>query len=196
MKRRLFALMGAIVLTLSMSMTAMAAPSPTATAVAIATTASGQVITQETVKNFVATTKMVSTVPDAKIQAVSNSQAQTLTAAASSVVGSNATVATMVDIVVPAGTGAATFTLAIPTIVAGQSVSVLHLKSDGTIEALPVSSVDNGSVTFAMTSYSPVAVVVNATAPKTGETSGVYMLVIAGIAMAAAMVCARRLARN
>lgn len=194
MKKRFLALVGAVVLTLGMSMTAFAAPSPTTQEVA--STSSGQTITVQTLASFASNTTITTDVAGASVSQVAAAQAATLVAAANEQVGANASIATMVDIVVPAGTGSATFTLGVPTLVAGQSVSVLHLKSDGTIEALPVSAVSNGSVTFTMSSYSPVAVVVNATAPKTGETGTMVIVFMAMAGIAGAIVCGRKFAGN
>lgn len=198
MKKRILALLSATILTFAMSATAFAAESQTASdAVAtvapaqeavVATAASGQEITAATLTDFVAKTTLATDVAGATIAKVDTAQAATLVTQANAVVGSTATIATMIDISVPAGTGEATFTLGVPSLVAGQSVSVLHLKSDGTVESLPVSAVANGSVTFTMSSYSPVAVVVNAVAPKTSDVNStvLVLIVVAGLAGAAA----------
>lgn len=182
MKKKFLALASAAVLTLSMSMTAFAANSPSAEV--IASTVSGQTISEETLEEFVQGTTITTEVEGTTITPVEKSVAVVLVAAANEQVGANATIATMVDINVPEGTGTATFTLGVPGLVEGQSVTVFHVKSDGTLETLPISAVNNGSVTFTMSSYSPVAVVVNATAPKTGEvnTMAIWLIVIVGIA--------------
>lgn len=193
MRKKLIALLGAAVLTLGMSVTAFAAPSPKADVVA--NTASGQKITVETLQNYAKNTTLKTDVAGASIAQVEKTQAATLASAAEKQVGANATIASMVDISVPAGTGKASFTLGVPSLVSGQSVTVLHLKSDGSIEKLPVSAVSNGSVTFTMTSYSPVAVVVNATAPVTGEANMAVILVIALAGIAGAVVCGTKFAR-
>lgn len=200
MKKRILALALASVMTFAMSLTAFAASSPSASSNSstsataaptaepvVATAASGQAITEATLDEFVKETTLTTDVAGATIAKVEAKEAATLVSQANAVVGSTAKIATMVDIQVPAGTASATFTLNVSGLVAGQSVTVLHLKSDGTVESLEVNGVNNGSVTFTMTSYSPVAVVVNATAPKTGETVAVIMLIVmAGIAGAAA----------
>lgn len=194
MRKRIFALLSAAVLSVAMTVTAFAAPSPSADK--IASTTSGQVISQQTLAVFVKDTKLKTSVSGAKIEQVDNKEAATLVKSSNELVGDNATIATMVDISVPAGTGSAEFTLEIPSLVSGQSVTVLHLKKDGSVEKLPVSSVKNGSVTFTMTSYSPVAVVVNAAAPKTGEVNTMLIMIIAMAGIAGAVVCGRKFARN
>ena len=193
MRKKLIALLGAAVLTLGMSVTAFAAPSPKADVVA--NTASGQKITVETLQNYAKNTTLKTDVAGASIAQVEKTKAATLASAAEKQVGTNATIASMVDISVPAGTGEASFTLGVPSLVSGQSVTVLHLKSDGSIEKLPVSAVSNGSVTFTMTSYSPVAVVVNATAPVTGEANMAVILVIALAGIAGAVICGTKFVR-
>lgn len=194
MKKKFLSLISAVVLTMAMSVTAFAAESQTAADV-VAATASGQEITAETLDTFVATTTLSTDVEGATITVVSTAQAATLVAQANAIVGSNASIATMVDINVPEGTGTATFTLGVPSLVSGQSVSVLHLKSDGTVEALPVSDVANGSVTFTMSSYSPVAVVVNAVAPKTNDVNGIVVMLIAVAGLAGAYAFGKKAVR-
>ena len=194
MRKKIFALLSAAVLSVSMTVTAFAAPSPSADKVA--TTTSGQVISKATLTEFVSKTKLETSVSGAKIETVKDTAAASLVKAANETVGSNATVATMVDIDVPQGTGSAEFTLKVSSLVAGQSVTVLHLKKDGTVEKLPVSSVKNGSVTFTMTSYSPVAVIVDAAAPKTAEANTMVIMIIAMAGVAGAVVCGRKFARN
>lgn len=194
MKKKLLALASAAVLMFSMSLTAFAAESPSADA--LASTTSGQTISEKALVEFVKETTLKTEVAGATITQVGNNAAVALVNAANAQVGENAVIATMVDISVPAGTSTATFTLGVPSLVAGQSVTVLHVKSDSTVESLPVSAVNNGSVTFTMSSYSPVAVVVNATAPKTGEagTMAIWLIALAGIAGAVGF--GRKYAKN
>lgn len=212
MKKKLLAFACAAVLTFGMGMTAVAAPSPTSGSTASAAednssstvsptevlvkTASGQAVTPEVLSNYVSNTSLSTSVAGASITPVGNKAAVSMVAAANGAVGPNAVIATMVDINVPSGTGVATFTLGIPSLVAGQSVTVLHLKSSTDYEVLPVSAVGNGTVTFTMSSYSPVAVVLNATAPKTGEAGMAVILVIAMAGIAGAAVCGRKFARG
>jgi len=126
-----------------------------------------QQLTVETINEYAETTTVTSDV-EATITAVSAKTAANAITVAKTVINDNAYIATVVDLSVPAGTGAASFTLACP-VLKGQKVTILHQKSDGIWEAITPSNVANGSVTFTLTSYSPVAVVVDTTAPKTGE---------------------------
>lgn len=211
MKKKLLAFACAAVLTFGMSMTAFAATSPTASSTASAAednssspestvspkevlvkTTSGQAVTPEVLSGYVSNTTLSTSVSGASIAPVGNKAAVSMVAAANGQVGPNAVIATMVDINVPAGTGSATFTLGVPSLAAGQSVTVIHLKSSTEWEVLPVSAVGNGTVTFTMSSYSPVAVVLNATAPKTGETGMAVVLMIAVAGIAGAAVCGRK----
>lgn len=196
MKKRVLAFVGAVVLTCAMSLSAFAAESNTATNVAEQSTktvtTAAQTITATDVAAYAATTTVTSAeVPGATVAPVNIDVAEAAVVYAESVTGnSNISVATVVDLVVPAGTGAATFTLACP-VLAGQDVTIVHMKSDLSWESIKPVSVDNGSVTFTMTSYSPVAVIVNATAPKTQD----IILMVAGLAvvcLAGAVVFGRK----
>lgn len=182
MSKKLLALATALVLTLGMTVTAFAANSPSAGMITGNTP-----ITTETLDTFVKSTTVTTTVAGTTITKVEDKDAKTLASSATSTVGANAAIATMVDINVPSGTGEAQFTLGVDGLVKGQDVTVLHLKKDGTVEKCKVNEVKNGAVSFTMTSYSPVAVVVNATAPKTGEVNTMFImfLAIAGVAGAA-----------
>lgn len=177
MKKRILALLCATVLTCSMSMTAFAANSVTTGSVTTGSAveaadpglATGsQQFNSNTIAEFATTTTVTSTV-NATITAVSTDTAKAAVAQAKSVVGDNAFVASVVELNVPAGTGEASFTLGCPNVWAGQSVTILHQKADGSWESIKPTSVANGSVTFTLTSYSPVAIVINATAAKTGD---------------------------
>jgi hypothetical protein len=193
MKKRILALICATTMVLGMSLSVCAAESATSSAKAeetqatisatlveeltTSTTASenttGQKITGATIAEF-ATTTTVSGLKGAWIDKVSNETAKALITEANSVVGKNAFVASIVDLRVPEGTGTATFTLGCPNVWKGQNVTILHQKDDGTIEAITPSAVADNAVTFTLTSYSPVAIVINtgaagATSPKTGE---------------------------
>lgn len=191
MKRRFLALVSALVLTGAMSMTAAAAGSVTTSSAASSVSAeslatSTQQFTENTIAEFAATTTVSSSV-SATVAVVSTETAADAIAQAKEVVGDNAFVATVVDLQVPAGTGAAEFTLGCPNVWAGQSVTILHQKADGSWESIKPSKVANGSVTFTLTSYSPVAVVINAAAPKTGDmataTAAVSAVCLAGAAV-------------
>ncbi len=145
----------------------------------VVTTGSGQSISEASLYADVAKTTLTTDVAGATLTNVGPQAAACMVAKANDVVGSNATVLTMVDIQVPDGTGTATFTINVAGIMAGQNVTILHLKSADDIEVIKPSAVNNGSVTFTMSSYSPVAVVVNATAPKTADANYAWVAVLA-----------------
>ncbi len=184
MKKKLIGLVCAMTMVLGMSTTVMAAGSSDASSVASNTTTTtevlvtaesnttGQVLTEKTLDFFVEDTK-VTGVEGAKVAEVTTTQAKTLVEKAQAVAGSNAFIATMVDLEVTAGTGKATFTLTCSNVWKGQNVTILHVKADGTVETIKPDAVADNKVTFTMTSYSPIAVMVNtaagATSPKTGE---------------------------
>ena len=191
MKKRILALVCAMTMVLGMSLTVCAAESTSSSAKAeeaqevLTTTATasnnttGQVLTGSTIAEF-ATTTTVSGVAGAKIEAVSNETAKAVITEANKVVGNSAFIATVVDLQVPEGTGAATFTVGCPNVWKGQSVTILHQKKDGSFEAITPSAVADNAVTFTLTSYSPIAIVINtaATSPKTGE----IIALVAGLA--------------
>lgn len=96
--------------------------------------------------------------------------AKALIAHAKAVVGDDAFVASIFDLIVPAGTGTATYKVACSNVWAGQSVKILHMKADGSIETITPDAVENNAVTFTLSSYSPIAIVVDVTpAPKTAD---------------------------
>lgn len=213
MKRKILACVCAMTLVFGMGMSVSAAESATSSATAgeVANTAApsapaevlvsasdnatGQVLTADTIQYFAETTT-VSGVAGASLSAVSTETAKAMIAQAKTIAGSNTFIASIVDLNVPAGTGAATFTLGCPNVWKGQNVTILHLKGDGTFETIQPSAVEDNKVTFTMTSYSPVAIVINTGAasvksPKTGD-----MIALAA-AMAAlsgfgAAVCGRK----
>ena len=183
MKKRFLALVTALVLTGAMTLTASAAPSvsaPSAAATVEMETAT-QNFTTDTLAEFATTTKVTSSV-NATVGTVSADTAKAMIDQAKATVGANAFVASIVDLSVPAGTGAAEFTLSCPNVWAGQKVTILHQKANGTIEAIKPSKVGNNTVTFTLTSYSPVAIVIDAAAPKTGD-----VVSVAGILAAACL---------
>ncbi|MGN1147842.1 MAG: hypothetical protein ACI4TB_05430 [Lachnospiraceae bacterium] len=191
MKKRLLALVSALVLASAMSMTTLAAGSVSTSSVAessadAALATATQQFTAATIEEFAKTTTVSSSV-DATITAVSTDTAKAAIAEAKTTVGENAFVATIVDLNVPAGTGEATFTVGCPNVWAGQNVTVLHQKADGAWESITPSNVADNAVTFTLTSYSPIAIVINATAPKTGDmvmvVAGLAVICLAGIAI-------------
>lgn len=192
MKKKIFALALALTLSFAMSITASAAGSVTtnsaAEAAKLATTT--QQFTDATIAEFATTTTIKSDV-NATVGAASTATAKAAIAQAKAVVGDNAFVASIVEVNVPAGTQKATITLGCPNVWAGQSVSILHQKADGTWETIKPDSVANNSVTFTMTSFSPVAIVIDAAAPKTGD-AGMMVSVMAILCLAAAVVCSKK----
>lgn len=192
MKKKIFALALALTLSFAMSITASAAGSVTtnsaAEAAKLATTT--QQFTDATIAEFATTTTIKSDV-NATVSAVSTETAKATIAQAKTVVGDNAFVASIVEVNVPAGTQKATITLGCPNVWAGQSVTILHQKADGTWESIKPDSVANNSVTFTMTSFSPVAIVIDAAAPKTGD-AGMMVSVMAILCLAAAVVCSKK----
>lgn len=162
----------------------------------VAVTAGGQVITDSALVSFVDNASFATDVAGAYIRTVAGPSAAKLVNAANQLVGANAAIISMVDIVVPSGTGTASFTLGVQGLVAGQSVTVLHLRSDGQVETLPVTAVGNGAVTFTMSSYSPVAVVINATAPKTADMNTTALLFLALMGVMGAAICGKKYAGN
>lgn len=195
MKKRILALVCALTLTFAMSITAAAAGSVTTDSVAQSAPAANaadpalatatQQLSAAAIAEF-ATTTTISSDVNATISAVSVDTAKAFIAQAKSAVGENAFIASIVDINVPAGTQKAVITLGCPNVWAGQSVTILHQKADGSWESIKPDKVENNSVTFTMTSFSPVAIVINATAPKTGD----MVMMIAGMAVVCLAACA------
>lgn len=192
MKKRILALACAMIMVFAMGINVCAAsPTASATAGAVASkpavsddalTIGTQKLTADTVASMATTTTVTSDVA-ATVSAVSTETAAYAVHAAKVVVSNNAYIATVVDLKVPAGTGAASFTLNVPNVLKGQKVTILHLKADGNWEAIAPSNVANGAVTFTLTSYSPVAVVVDTTAPKTADpVTGVAALALVSLA--------------
>lgn len=219
MKRKFIVFACAMTLILGMGMSVSAAESPTASATAgeVANNAKpstpatteelmsaqdnvmGQVITTATLQNFAETTT-VSGVPGANVSTVSAETAKAMIAQAKTIAGSNTFIACIVDLNVPAGTGAASFTLGCPNVWKGQNVTILHLKSDGAFENITPSAVEDGKVTFTMTSYSPIAIVINtagpgAKSPKTGEII-VLVAAMAAVSGIGSAVCGRKAKKN
>lgn len=217
MKKKFLAFVCAMTMVLGMSLSVSAAsPTASATAGEVASQATqtttstapadvlvsaddnaiGQVITTDTLSYFAETTT-VSGVQGASLKGVSADTAKAMIAQAKAIAGSNTFIASIVDLQVPAGTGAATFTLGCPNVWKGQNVTILHQKSDGTFETITPSSVEDNKVTFTMTSYSPIAIVINtgAVSPKTGEIIALVaaMAALSGIGAAA---CGRKAKKN
>ena len=200
MKKRILALVCAMTMVVGMSMTVCAAgsssssatASSTASTAAIVESATGQTIAETTLDRFAGEAKVETTVAGAKIEQATAAQATALVSEATKTIGKGAFIASVVDIKVPAGTGAAQFKISgISNVWAGQSVTILHQKADGSIEAIKPDKVENNAVTFTLTSYSPIAVVVNTTSPKTRDIV-VAMSIIAVLALAGAAVAGKK----
>ena len=183
MKKRILALVAAATLVMGMTMSVSAASSATAGSTSsssaqvvvvptnpiIATTGS-QNFDAATINEFATTTTVTTTVAGAKIEAASTTTAAAAVAEANKIYGDSTFVASVVELTVPAGTGAAEFTLGCPNVWKGQTVTILHQLSNGTWEKITPSVVGNNYVTFTLTSYSPVAIVIDAAAaPKTSD---------------------------
>ena len=204
MKKKILALGMALTLVFAMSITASAAGSVTAdsvassaageaettTAPAATTTADPALATatqqfdDNTLAEFATTTTVASSDVNIVVTKVSADTAKATISQAKAAVGANAFIASIVDISAPAGTTKATITLNCPNVWAGQSVTILHQKADGSWESITPDKVENNKVTFTMTSFSPVAIVINATAPKTGDV--VMMVAVMAILCLAA----------
>lgn len=177
MKKRVFALVSALVLTFGMTVSVFAAetnsPAASTTTTVPAATSADSTFSDELLNAYAANTSVSTTVAGASVGKVSTSVAASAASRAKAVAGSGAVIATIVDLNVPAGTGSASFTLNCPNVQAGMKIIILHQLADGTWETINPSAVGNGSVSFTMTSYSPVAVVIqnsaSGTAPKTGD---------------------------
>ena len=106
----------------------------------------------------------------------------------------SATVLKVVDVSLPVDFESVTLTFEVSGVKAGQKVTVLHMLPDHNWEILP-GTAGNGTVTATFTSLSPVAFVVGATSPKTGETLPVFAL-LAVICLAGTVVCTRKVKFN
>lgn len=193
----------ALVLTLGMGVTAFAAPSvSTEVKASDATDSKG---------NKVEVTVNVAT-EEVKTEAA---------AKATELVGEGSSVLATVDVTLPTAVSKenpVTITFSVPGVKAGDAVSVLHQKHDGTWEKLAGIAGD-GTVTVTFTELSPIAFVLEkaatpvadpenpakndiylnnttttqagVTSPKTGE-AGVFGLALAAVACGAALVCVNK----
>jgi len=135
-----------------------------------------QVLDSNAINEFAQTTTVTGPA-GASVTAVSMETAKGMISVANQVIGRGAFIASVVDL----HGGPGTYTLGCPNVWAGQRVTVLHQKADGTYEAVAPSAVANNSVTFTLTSTSPVALVIDTVAsPKTGDA----VAAAAAIAMA------------
>lgn len=224
MKKRLFALASALILTFGMSVTVFAADSASAgaTDTPVVAVSVDTEITDCMVTDFANNTCVASdTVPGASVSATTKAIANEAASTAKDMVGSNAAIATVFELNVPTGTAPATFTVSVPTVKAGQRIYILHRKADGSWEKITPKSVADGAVTFDMTSYSPIAIVIDnasetttvvanqaesvgpaidaalaylaasGTAPKTGDVM-MIMAIMASICLAGSVVFTKK----
>lgn len=191
MKKKILALVCAMTMVFAMSLSVCAASSSDAdsaseesttdssTNLAAAATGTSQSFSEATLTEFASTTTVAAGPAGASVSAVSADTAKAVIAEAVKTMGSNTFFAAIVDV----NGGAGTYTLTCPNVWAGQSVTILHQKSDGSYEYITPSSVANNQVTFSLTSTSPVAILINtAASPKTGDVAAVMALL--------AVVCA------
>lgn len=89
-----------------------------------------------------------------------------------------------------------TITVAIDGITSSSSVSILHYTSNNVWEEETVTAVGDGTVTFTVSSLSPIAVVVEdaatATAPQTGEFGMTAVMALAVLALGTAFFVSRK----
>lgn len=202
MKKKIFALMLSMAMVMGMSITVCAAGSNDSGSAAeeavswqnetvtTAPNATGQVFTGATLEEFSKTTT-VSGPAGASVAPVSNETAKSVIAEANRTGGNSVFIATIVDL----HGGAGTYTLGCPNVWKGQKVTILHQKADGSYEYIAPSSVENNSVTFTLSSTSPIAVLIDsAVSPKTGEIIAM-MMSMAAVCAGGAVLCGRK-ARN
>jgi len=210
MKKKLLALICAVTMVLGMSLTVCAAGSNDASGAKQEAQSGGgsssgsgniassvapdninnQKIDEHAVNEFAQTTTVAGPA-GASVTAVSMDTAKAVIAEANKVVGKSAFIATIVDL----HGGAGTYTLGCPNVWKGQKVTIIHQKSDGSFESIAPSAVANNSVTFTLTSTSPVAIVIDTVAsPKTGDMAAM-MALLAMAGMGGATVFGKK-ARN
>jgi len=188
--RRILALACAAVMLLGVGMTVSAAPSITSNEVDFTVTTATQTLQYEEVAAMAGATDVKSDV-EATFNNVGMETVGSAIKYAKDELGNNVLLVTIFDLHVPAGTGAASYTVTNPNIFAGQSVKVLHQKADGQWETIIPTAVANGSVTFTLTSYSPVAIVVDGTASKTADVAAVATI-MAMVGLAGTTICAKK----
>lgn len=173
---------------LTFGMTALAAPSTTTSTSSATSTAASEA--QQTAAEYVTGVVANKTVViggvekeiDFKVEAVTKEVVTKAQEQAKILVAPNANVLKAFDVTLPAGDYSAgvQITFAVPGISAGQKIAVLHQKTDGTWESVPVNNVAQDSVTATFTSFSPVAIVAYEGSPKTGaavSAAGVLALI-------------------
>ena len=194
MKKLIVSIALSAMLAFTAASTVLAAPSVTTTTTTTTTTTS-ETATNEA-KSLAAGVSAANTVMiDGKEVTVTPVIAavapETVTSAktAASLVSANATVLKVVDVSLPENFSKATLTFNISGIVAGENVTVLHQKKDGTWEKISADKVGTGTVTATFTSLSPVAFVVDGTSAKTGESGIPFLPVLGAVCLAGAIFC-------
>lgn len=197
MKKKILALVCAMVMVLGMSVSVCAAGSSTASsAAAESTTENLAAPSTETTQSFSAagltefasTTTVEAGPAGASVSAVSVDTAKAMIADAVKTLGTDTFFAAIVDL----NGGAGTYTLTCPNVWAGQSVTIQHQKADGTYEYIAPDKVENNKVTFTLTSTSPVAILIDTSAsPKTGDVIAV-MALLAAVCAGGAVVAGRK----
>lgn len=94
--------------------------------------------------------------------------------------------------------GEATISINIPGLKAGDKVTLVHYKDDGTFEIIEGVIVEDGKITFTST-FSHFGFYVQsstATSPKTGDANMIWMIVISLIAVSLIVVSAKKLITN
>lgn len=237
MKKRVMAVLTAVMVLAMGSMTVLAANSPS-TSTTPSTPAAGQtastsvadvktpaayaeVVTGATVDGAAVT---VAAVPQATVDATKTAVQNQLNdlAALGNVLG-NQTVkdaqkdstktvkAEIVSVVDIQGTAGGTVTLKVAGVKAGDTILIMHFnETTGAWEDIKPSKVADGELTFALSSFSPVAIVkldvatttqgtaaatTTATSPKTGEAVP-FIAIIAVICLAGIVVCGKKVKFN
>lgn len=149
MKKKLAGLLAALMV-LSMSTTVFAATSPTAEDLA----------NNSTVK--AGDTYLQKTAMDDALLEETKTEAKKITG--------NAEIMAAFDVAAPTNASyPLKLTIAVPNVSEGDSIAVLHKKSNGSWEQVRIESVSNGYVTIEVDSLSPIAVIRTATAAQNGS---------------------------
>jgi len=121
------------------------------------------------------------------VKSVSATTVTSATTAAKAMVSANANLLKLIDVTLPVAFTSAKITFDVSGVKAGQLITVLHQKSDGTWEKIADAKAGDGTVTATFTSLSPVAFVVEGTSDKTGAQFPV-LAIFAIICLAGAAV--------
>lgn len=190
MKKRILALVAAMTMVVGLSMSVCAAGSTSSASVAdtnlvsASENAYGQTFGADNLAYFA---KDI-VVEGATVTQISEADAKTLISEAYKLYGKNAFIAGLFEM--NGKTGTVTFKCS--NIWKGQDVVVLHKKTDGSIEVLPVTVIADNQGQFTVSSNSPFAIVVKGSAsPKTGEIVAL-IAAIAAISGCGAAACNKK----